>query len=200
MQIIPLDTTALIRLNNALNLKVSSIALPGNNITVASPSVTMEYQPLLASNIFNEYKSCNWCYEEPAQYYANYFSVLLPDKPNNASSQYYINPLIDVTFSLATTNDLEMDLIRFLRPFDKVRQVFISESGEIRDIRIVLDMSEYDIDYMEELFNRAQFPLQDKYSYQSLMLNFEFIFLSDLIDQEKYNYLGRSIYTHFTNV
>lgn len=185
----------LIRLNNALNLKVNSILGEENNLSTNNP-ITLDYQQIETSNFF-ETDEFGWIIKKiEFQQPASHFSVLLTNKSFNISSQPYINPLIDLTLCLTINEDLETDLVKYFKVFDKVKQIFISDNENIKDIRISLDMNEYDIDYMDQLFSQAQFPIQDKYSNQDIMLNFEYIFSTN---KDSYNYLGKSIYTAIAN-
>lgn len=194
------DTVELIRLNNGLNLKIDPI-LEEKSLSVGNLPITVEYKPLLPNNLFEGNYYSSVFTTEPTQLDSSYFSLLVQDKPSNTTPQQnIINSLMNLTFCLTSVNNIEMDLIKYYKSFDKVKQIFISKNEGIRDIRILLDLNEYNIDYMEEFFSKAQFPIQDKYSDQEVMLNFEYIFSYDDIEQDKYSYLGECIYTSLTNV
>lgn len=187
-----LNTVDLIRLNNGLNLRVNPITEKGWNFSTGNSLITVEYKPILPDSFFGQPY-----YETNLKPQPNsFFTLLVPDRQENIASQPYIDPLLDLTLSLSPVNNLETDLIKYFKTFDSVRKIFISKSEAIKDVRIVLDLDKYDINYMEELFSKAQFPIQDKYSDQEVMLNFEYIFSN----QEQNEYLGKCIYTSLSNV
>lgn len=194
-----LNIPELFRLNNALNLKVNPSVEGEGNLSSANSRVTVEYQHIDVSSFIKE-NDFGWAIKKAQPQFASSSLSVLLLKPYNTAHQPYINPLMDLALCLTTTDDLETDLVKYFKGFDKVKQIFISESKETKGIRISLDMNEYDIDYMEQLFSQAQFPIQDKYSNQNIMLNFEYIFSNDNPVEENYNYLGRSIYTSIANV
>lgn len=83
---------------------------------------------------------------------------------------------VDLAYSTqADADNLELETVFKLKQFDQVKSIYIDEIDNIITMRVLIEIDQYEYDLMNEIFNKAEFPLKDKYE-KNKLIHFQYIY------------------------
>lgn len=100
---------------------------------------------------------------------------------------------LDLLYSFNQSIDnFELETMIKFKKFEHITDIYIEEERQFINIRVFINLDKYDYNLMSDIFNQAEFPLQDKFE-ENKLFNFQYIYKKaikpDLID-----HLGRRIF------
>ncbi len=100
--------------------------------------------------------------------------------------------VVDLAYSAETdSNNLELETIIKFKQFSEVTDIYFKESDQIITVRVLIDLAQYDYDLMNEIFNRAEFPLKDKFE-KDRLIDFQYLYVSQ--QSEQIEHFGKYIF------
>lgn len=91
---------------------------------------------------------------------------------------------LDLLYSFSPSADnFELETTIKFKKFDKITDIYIEEGEQFINIRIFINLEQYDYNLMSDIFNDAEFPLKDKFE-KDKFLNFQYIYKT--VDQHEF--------------
>lgn len=100
---------------------------------------------------------------------------------------------LDLLYSFNQSSDnFELETMIKFKKFEHITDIYIEEEKQFINIKVFINLDKYDYTLMSNIFNQAEFPLQDKFE-ENKLFNFQYIY-KKAIKPDLIEYLGKRIY------